>query len=127
MNVNTLSSTWKIDGTPIYTPSSNLKIQHTNQVSNDSGRNESGIMKIGWTRTDIVKINLHYSAMTGEELTMMLNRMQGKEFTFTYVDGGETKTIDAYCGETSYTLITDNYLGTGQQLYKDISMNVIEK
>lgn len=119
-------SRWMVDNTEIYIPAPNIKIEHTNVASADSGRTEDGIMHIDWVRRDVVKVNLVYNAITGSELAYMMNLMQGKEFTFTYYDMGATKTISAYCGESSYSKYSDAHYTSEGGLYTDFSINVIE-
>ena len=115
---------WAVNGTPIYTPTDS-EIEHENMVSSDSGRTESGKMHITWIRRDIVKVNLTFKYLTGEEVRYMLDRMQGQEFTFTYYDDG-TKTISAYVGKCSYKQHNLTLHASEGGLYEDFKINVIE-
>lgn len=117
---------WMVDSSEIYIPAPDIQIQHTNVASSDSGRTEDGVMHIDWVRRDVVKVNLKYNAITGDEVKYMLNLMQGKEFQFKYYDFGEIKTISAYCGECSYTKYNDALYTSEGGLYTDFSINVIE-
>lgn len=126
MTINTLSSNWTVDGTQIYIPACNIQIQHTNIASSDSGRTEDGIMHIDWVRRDIVKVNLQWKVMTGEELAYVMNLLQGKEFTFVYSDMGSTHSISAYCGESTYTKYSDVLASESGGIYTDVAINVIE-
>lgn len=126
MTINTLSSNWTVDGTQIYIPACDIQIQHTNIASSDSGRTEDGIMHIDWVRRDIVKVNLQWKVMTGEELAYVMNLLQGKEFTFVYYDMGSTHSIDAYCGESTYTKYSDVLAAESGGIYTDVAINVIE-
>jgi hypothetical protein len=82
-------------------------------------------MRIDWLRRDVRKVHLHYYYMTASELQTILNLMQGKEFTFKFYDQGSVQTINAYAGESSYEFYT--YGRNDESIYKDVSINVIEK
>lgn len=114
---------WMVGTTPIYIPSTPCKIEHSNVAGADSGRDETGIMHIDWVRRDVRKIFLVYNAITGAEVDFLLNLMQGKEFTFTFLEGSTTATINAYVGECSYESYTYH---SGEKVYTKFSMNVIE-
>ena len=94
-------------------------------VGADSGRSEDGIMRIDWVRRDVRKVFLRYSAMSASELQWTMNLMQGKEFTFTFLDQGSVQTMNAYVGESSYTFHTNGLYSEG--LYLDVEIHVIEK
>lgn len=115
---------WAVDGIPIYIPS-RVEIEHENMVSSDSGRVESGQMVINWVRRDIVKVNMTFNHLTGDEVNTMKNLMQGREFTFTYYDDG-VKTISAYVGKNSYTQKTLALYESEGGLYSDFKINVVE-
>ena len=117
---------WMVGSSHIYVPSE-CKVEHSNVAGSDSGRDESGVMHIDWVRTDVHKVSLKYKAMTGAEVAYMENLMQGKEFTFTFLDKGTTKTISAYAAESSYdhySYASGYYNGT--QVYTDFEIHVIE-
>ena len=117
------SNTW----TPIYVPKTPCKIEHSNVMGSDTGRDESGYMHFTWLRRDVRKVFLEYAALTGTEVANLESWMQGKEFTFKFLDGNTVKTMDAYVGESSYSHYSyaDGYMG-GEKIYVDFSMNVIE-
>ena len=48
------SGNWMVDNTEIYIPSVNVKVDHTNVVSADSGRTEDGYNHIEWVRHLII-------------------------------------------------------------------------
>lgn len=125
MAINKLDTNgyWKVGNTPIYIPSTPCKIEHSNVTGSDTGRDESGYMHIDWLRRDVRKIFLVYNAITGAEVDFLLNLMQGKEFTFTFLEGDTVETIDAYVGECSYEAYT---YWSGEKVYTKFSMNVIE-
>lgn len=125
MTINKLDTNgyWAVDGTPIYVPATPCKIEHSNIAGSSTGRDESGVMHIDWVRRDVRKVFLTYGALTGRELDYMMNLMQGKEFTFTFLDGNSVRTMQAYVGESSYNSYS---YALGDKIYTDFSMNVIE-
>ena len=126
-NINKLDTQgrWMVGTTEIYIPSTNTKIEHSNVVGPSSGRDQSGVMHIDWKRRDVRKVYLHYYYMTAAELTTMMTLMQGKEFTFKFYDQGSVQSISAYVGETSYEFYS--YGRSGESIYKDVEIHVIEK
>lgn len=118
------TGTWKVDSSPIYIPSVGIKVDHTNLAGSDSGRTEDGLMHIDWIRRDIRKVYLQYSVMSSAELDYLLNLMQGKEFVLTFKDRGRVQTMNAYCGECTYTYYSSNV--NGGDVYTDVSINAIE-
>ena len=116
---------WKVNDTVIPTPSKDTTISHTNVTTSDSGRTQDGKMHITWVRTDVTTIALKYSYLTGAEAQSLRNLLQGKTFTFTYYDNG-VKTMNAYCGETSYTEHSYKLHASEGGIYKDFSANIIE-
>jgi len=116
---------WKVGNTSIYVPSNNTKVEHSNVTGSSTGRDQSGVMHIDWLRRDIRKVHLHYYYLTASELSTLIGLLQGKEFVFTFRDQGATKTMNAYVGESSYEFYS--YARTGEEIYKDVSINVIEK
>ena len=113
------------DEYPIYVPAPNVKIEHTNVASSDSGRTEDGVMHINWVRRDVRKVNLVYNAISGDEKDYMMNLMQGKEFTFTYWDNGP-KQFEGYCGESNYEAYSSVHRADEGGIYTNFSINVIE-
>ena len=114
-------STW----TGIYVPAPNIKYEHTNVASSDSGRTEDGRMHINWVRRDVRKVNLLYNAISGDEKDFMVNLMQGKDFKFRYWDNGP-KEFDGYCGESNYEAYSSVHRSNEGGIYKNFSINVIE-
>lgn len=130
---NKSTSKWYVQTTSsgtksyIYIPDPNFKVEHTNVVSEDSGRNDSGFTEIGWIRRDVTKVYISYSYMTESELNYMFDLLQGKEFYFTFPDRGSQKKFHGYCGECSYEMYISDYLNSGEALYQNVSFNIIEK
>jgi hypothetical protein len=119
--VSTDGTTW----TPIYVPAPNIKIEHTNVASADSGRTEDGVMHITWVRRDVKKVNLVYNAISGNEKETMEALMQGKEFYFRYWDAG-VKEFYGYCGESNYQVYSSVHYANEGGIYTNFSINVIE-
>lgn len=117
---NKLSNRWLVDSVPIYEPGLDVSIQHENIVGSSSVRTEDGIMHIDWVRRDVVKVGIPYKVMSLAELNYMVGKLQGREFTFTFPDRGQSTTIEAYCSNCSYTMHTDN-------IYTNVKFNIIEK
>ena len=118
-----------VDGsswTPIYVPAPNIKIEHTNVASADSGRTEDGYMHINWVRRDVRKVNLMYNAISGNEKDTMETLMQGKEFYFRFKDGATVKEFYGYCGESSYQYYSSVHYAAEGGIFTGFSINVIE-
>ena len=126
-SINTLDtlSQWMADSTHLYIPSTPCKVEHSNVVGADSGRDESGLMHIDWVATDKRKVFLHYNAMSASELSVMVGALQGKEFSFKFLDQGSVKTMNAYCGECNYQFYTNSNL-YNEAIYTDVEFHVIE-
>lgn len=126
-SINTLdtNSYWMADSTHLYIPSTPCKVEHSNVVGSSTGRSEDGIMRIDWVRRDVRKVFLHYNAMSASELAVMLTALQGKEFTFKYLDMGSVVTMSAYCGECNYQFYTNSSL-YDEAIYTEVEFHVIE-
>ncbi len=124
--INKLSSTWKINGVPIYTPGKDTQIDKESLASSDSGRTEAGFMQIDWLRTEITKVYFTYETMTTDELSYMLSLVQGKEFTLTYYDPIDkaVRTIECYTSTSSMKLY-NAVLYNG--MWHSVTFNAIEK
>jgi len=123
--------------TPIYVPAPNIKIEHTNVASADSGRTEDGRMHINWVRRDIRKVNLVYNAISGKEKAEMEALMQGKEFYFRYYDphmeniqGNDQLVMISeffgYTGESNYQYYSNVHFANEGGIFTGFSINVIE-
>jgi len=131
--ISTDGSSW----TPIYVPAPNIKIEHTNVASADSGRTEDGVMHINWVRRDIRKVNLMYNAISGAEKAKMEQLMQGKEFWFRYRDPHyevvnnvetlvEVSSFYGYTGESNYQFYSSVHYENEGGIFTNFSINVIE-
>lgn len=127
VNINKLDTNgyWMVDSDHLYIPATPCKVEHSNVVGADSGRSEDGIMRIDWVRRDVRKVYLTYKAMSAHELAYMIGLLQGKEFTFKFLDQGSVQTMNAYVGESSYQFYTHSSL-YDEAIYTDVEIHVIE-
>ena len=127
LNINRLDTQgyWMVGSSHIYVPSTPCKIEHSNVVGADSGRDDSGLMHIDWVRRDVRKIFVHYNAITQTELNYVMGLMQGKEFTFKFLDQGSVQTINAYAGESNYEFYSYSSI-YAEGVYTNFEIHVIE-
>lgn len=127
LNINTLDTAgkWMVGSSHIYIPSTPCKVEHSNIAGASTGRDETGIMHIDWVRTDVRKVFLKYNAITETELAYMMNLMQGKEFTFKFLDQGAVQTISAYVGESNYEFYSYSS-AYSEGVYTNFEIHVIE-
>lgn len=126
MAIGKIDGRWKVNGVNIPQPQE-VKIEHTNVASEDSGRAEDGIMKITWLRRDVRKVAMKWNALTGNEVAAIRNLMQGNEYVFTYWDAG-VQTMNAYTGDNDYNIYSYNpkIFGNEGGLYTDFSIDAVE-
>lgn len=117
---------WMVGSSHIYIPSTPCKVEHSNITGSSTGRSEDGVMRIDWVRRDVRKVYLKYNAITESELAYMMSKMQGKEFTFKFLDQGSVQTMDAYVGESSYEFYSYSSV-FGEPVYVNFEIHVIEK
>lgn len=117
---------WMVGSSHLYVPSFNTKVEHSNVTGASTGRSEDGIMRIDWVRRDVRKVFLTYSAMSAHELAYTMNLLQGKEFTFKFMDQGTVQTFNGYVGESTYRYYTSSDL-YDEDIYVDVEIHVIEK
>lgn len=103
-----------------------MVVTNDNIVSSDTGRTENGSMYITWVRPTVRTVKLTYEWITGAEVAFLHRLMQGKEFRFTYPDGGGSTTINAYAGKDSYTLCDSGMRASEGGLYKNYTIDIIE-
>ena len=127
MTINKLDTQgyWMVGSSHIYIPSTPCKVEHSNVVGSASGRDESGVMHIDWLRRDVRKVFLKYNAITKTELAYMMGLMQGKEFTFKFLDQGAVQTISAYVGESNYEFYSYSS-AYDEAVYVNFEIHVIE-
>lgn len=117
---------WMVNSNHIYIPSTPCEIEHSNVVGPASGRDQSGVMRIDWLRRDVRKVLLKYKAITDSELEYMMSKMQGKEFSFTFLDRGVTQTFNGYVGESKYEFYSYSS-AYDEGVYINFEIHVIEK
>jgi len=127
MGIGRLSNHWKVNSTPFYEPSPKTTVLHTSISSADSGRTEDGYMHNTWVRQDIVKVNLQWTYLTGNEVANLISLMQGKEFTLTYREFGTDKTAEVYVAEVNYTKEYDGLYDSEGGLCTNITAAAVEK
>lgn len=107
-----------VDGTPILMPDQGISISRTDLDSEDSGRDESGVMHRIIVRPRVRTWSLSYSHLTKAEYDYMNDLLYGKpDFVFT-VDGEE---VQAYCSNDSIS-----YWNAKTKEYKNLKFNIIE-
>ena len=126
MSIGKLSSHWKVNGTAIYEPAPDTHIMHTSISSADSGRTEDGYMHNTWVRTDMVKVNMVWKALTGMEVQNLVTLMQGKEFTLTFYEFGTERTAEVYVAEVNYDKHTDALYTEEGGICINVSANAVE-
>lgn len=126
-SINTLDTAgqWMVGTSHLYIPSTPCKVEHSNVVGSSTGRSEDGIMRIDWVRRDVRKVYLHYNAMSASELSTMISLLQGKEFSFKFLDHGTVQTMNAYVGECNYQFYTNSTL-YDEAIYTEVEFHVIE-
>jgi hypothetical protein len=83
-------------------------------------------MHIDWVRRDVYKVEFKWKVMSQTELNNIISWMQGKEFILKFLDRGVVQTIHAYSSNCNYTMLTQDYYGSEEALYQDVSINAIE-
>lgn len=126
MSIGVLSSRWAVDGTPIYEPSPGTHVLHTSISSADSGRTEDGYMHNTWVRTNMIKVNMLWNYLTGNEVALLVSLMQGKEFTLTYYENGTTNEADVYVAEVNYDMQADGAYYNEGGLCSNVTIHAIE-
>ena len=112
-----------IDGKPILVPDEGVEIGLEDLDSDESGRDESGVMHRIVLRYGVMTWKLSYSSLTLEEWKYMRGLFAGKaEFTVKTLDlDGTEKTYTAYCSKMSLALHNKK---TGR--FKGLSFSIIE-
>jgi hypothetical protein len=113
----------KIDGVPILTPDQDVEMEYNDLDSEETGRDESGVMHRIVLRNGVRKISLPYESLTKEEYLYMRNLFAGKsEFTVTLKEhNGEMVDFIAYHSKHSITI---HNAKTG--IYKNYKISIIE-
>ena len=115
---------WTVDGESIYTPTA-TSVTNNRILSADSKRAESGKQYLTWIRPKYTVIKLTYNLITAEEVAFLHEKMQGRDFDFTYLDG-EVKSIRAFSRKDSYSQYRlDSHKECGG-LYKNYTIEIEE-
>lgn len=114
---------FRIDDVPILVPDQDLEIEYNDLDSDETGRDESGVMHRIVLRECVRKVTLNYETLTREEYLYMRSLFSGKsQFMVTYRDHDGTEAeFAAYHSSHS---ITVHNARTG--LYKNYKISIIE-
>ncbi|MBO5130300.1 MAG: hypothetical protein J6B95_08160 [Oscillospiraceae bacterium] len=107
-----------IDGNPILVPDQDLEITRTDLDSDDSGRDESGVMHRIPVRHRVYTWVISYSSLKEDECEYLRSLIDGKS-EFEFVIFGETYT--AYCSNDAVTV---RNAVTGD--YRNFQLKIIE-
>lgn len=112
-----------IDDKPILVPDQDLEIEYNDLDSDETGRDESGVMHRLVLRYCVRKFSLAYDSLTREEYLYMRSLFDGKsEFKVSYRDhDGYAAEFQAYHSNHSITIRNAR---TG--LYKNYKISIIE-
>lgn len=113
----------QIDDMPILVPDQDMEMEYNDLDSDETGRDEAGVMHRIVLRYGVRKFQLSYESLTREEYRYMRSLFEGKsEFKVTYRDhDGEITEFQAYHSSHS---ITVRNARTG--LYKNYKISIIE-
>lgn len=114
---------FQIDGKPILTPDQDVVMEVSDLDSDESGRDEAGVMHRIVLREGVKKWALSYNILTREEYRYMLSLFKGKpHFKVDYRDAdGNPASCMAYHSKHNIT-IHNARTGT----YKNYKVNIIE-
>ena len=114
---------FQIDGRPILVPDADVTWEYNDLDSDESGRDESGVMHRIVLRHGVRKCVLPYETLTREEYLYMRSLLEGKsEFEVRYRDhSGQESVFTAY---HSNHIITVHNAKTG--IYKNYNPSIIE-
>lgn len=112
-----------IDGKPVLVPDEDMDITANDLDSEDSGRDESGVMHRQRLRKRVKTWSFEYAVLTHADYVYMEQLFEEKaDFTFTFPDlDGQKAECKAYCSKNSITL---HNAKTG--IYKNYKFNIIE-
>ena len=114
---------FQINGKPILVPDADVVWEYNDLDSDESGRDESGVMHRIVLRESVRKCSLPYAVLTQEEYLYMRSLLDGKsQFEVRYRDhSGNVVQMNAYHSNHS---ITVHNARTG--LYKNYKISIIE-
>lgn len=114
-----------VDGEPIYAPST-INVKNNSVLSSDSKMAESGVQYLTWIRRKRRIIKITYDFISAEEVAVLNELMQGKEFDFTFYDNG-IQTIRAFAKSDTYNPHRLNVYPEFGGLYKNYTIDIEEK
>ena len=112
-----------VDGQPILVPDADITAEYTDLDSEESGRDESGVMHRIVARRGVLKMSVSYGVLSREEYLYMESLFTGKsEFDLTYRDhDGSEATRQCYRSNHSITM---RNVRTGD--YRNYKLSIIE-
>lgn len=112
-----------IDGRPILVPDADVEISMEDMESDESGRDECGVMHRILLREKVKSWGLSYGSLTREEYVYMLSLLEGKVSFGVEVRGadGQVTAHRAYCSNVGITVHNKR---TG--IYKNFKLNIME-
>ncbi len=112
-----------INGVKLPSPST-YKVGRQDLDSEDSGRNELGMLTRDRVRQGIYKIELGYWAINNYKATLILNAITSSSFNVTFLAEGYNVTKKMYVGDIQSELV--NFMGLEDKMVWNISFNLIE-
>ena len=113
----------KIDGVPVLVPDEDVSIEYNDLDSEESGRDESGVMHRIVLRRNVMKMVIPYNILSREDYLYMEALFAGKsEFDVTYKDHNGNSTTKR-CYRSKHSIVIRN-AQNGQ--YRDYKCNIIE-
>ena len=113
------STDYTADGAPLFSPLQPLAIDFESLADPNTGRSDDGYMHVSFIRTNVRKFNYKCARLDDTEMEYLVNLVQGKKYTFGYVEFGKKKTMLAYTGKISFEIKKQGY-------YDNVSFAVIE-
>lgn len=112
-----------IDNAAVLLPDADVEVSISDMESDDSGRDESGVLHRILLRPRVRTWTLKYSTLTEAEYQYLLNLVAGKpSFTVGIIhDDGSDSTYQAYCPEVGVT-IHDKRRG----IYRNLTLQITE-
>ena len=85
---------FEIGGKRFYAQS--IKYSWESLASEDSGRTLDGVMHIYWVKRKIRKLEITMPPCTYQTIADIINSVQGKEYTISYIDPASNEWTSAY-------------------------------
>ena len=127
MGIGKVSGHWKANSIPFFDPHDGTQIYHAAILSQDTGQTEDGHNHLSWVRRDVVSVDMVWKALTGNEVTTLINLMQGKAFNLTYYEGGNESVAEVYVLEVRYNKKIETLFSEEGGLCTDIKISALPK